>query len=653
MNLLSTENILKSYGEKQLLNNISLGINEGDKIGVIGVNGTGKTTLLKIIAGVESADQGRVIKASGLRIEYLPQHPDFNPDATVLEQVFRGESSMMKLIRDYEEAVHSQETPSDLILKLTHEMDVMDAWNLENEARSILTKLGISDFSAKIGTLSGGQKKRIALAAALVNPADLLILDEPTNHLDNDTIDWLEQYLNKRKGSLLMITHDRYFLDRVVNEIIELDRGALYIYKGNYSNFIEKKLEREEMDAATEQKNRSILRKELAWIRRGARARTTKQKARVERFHQLNEQGVNITEEKLHISVASSRLGRKVIELEHVSKSFDDLKVIHDFSYIMLRNDRIGIVGPNGTGKSTLLNIIAGRLQPDSGNVEAGETVKIGLYAQDTQHLDGNVRVIQYIKEGAEYLTTAAGDKISASQMLERFLFSPTMQRTYIAKLSGGEKRRLHLLKILMGAPNVLLLDEPTNDLDIETLAILEDYLEEFEGAVMAVSHDRYFLDRMAEKIFAFEGNGKIRQYTGNYSDFKEHGSSDDINNGDRDGDSHRPRVGVKAKAMDKGGESAAKELNMADLPAGQKKKERPLKFTFAEQKEYAEIDDIIAALEDKIQEMDAKISEAATEYSLLQQLASEKEELKQQLQEKMDRWVYLNELAEKISKGK
>ena len=634
MNQLTAENISKSYSEKKLLSKITVGINEGDKIGVIGINGTGKTTLLKIIAGVEQADEGRVVRGKSVRTEYLPQNPDFDPEATVLEQVFYGNSAIMKLIREYEEAIQNRNTSNEEILKLTHDMDVMNAWSLESEARAILTKLGISDFTAKIGTLSGGEKKKIALATALVNPSDLLILDEPTNQLDNETIDWLEQYLNKRKGSLLMVTHDRYFLDRVVNQIIELDRGGLYLYQGNYSYFLEKKLEREEIEAASEKKRQGLLRKELAWIKKGAKARTTKQKARIDRYDKLSEQTGVVMDEKLQVSVASSRLGKKTIELEHVSKSFDGNKVVDDFNYILLRNDRVGIVGPNGSGKSTLLNIMCGRLKPDSGKVEEGETVKVGLYSQETQHIDGSSRVIEYIKETAEYLTTAEGYKISAAQMLERFLFPPVLQWTVIANLSGGEKRRLSLLKVLMEAPNILLLDEPTNDLDIETLTILEDYFEDFKGAVIAVSHDRYFLDRIAEKIFAFEGKGKIAHYPGNYSDYREKNS----------GESQDNTVSEQVRA------AAIKNL---DKPVTEKKKEKALKFSFNEQKEYTEIDDKIAEIEDKIQQLDNKISYAYADYILLQQLLTEKEEMEQQLKEKMDRWVYLNELAEKIAKGK
>lgn len=633
MNFISVENISKSYSEKQLFKNISLGINDGDKIGLIGINGTGKSTLLKILAGVEVQDEGSIISANSLRIEYLPQDPYFDFEASILEQVFKGDSPLMKTIRRYEEIIQTSNPDNEEIIRLTHQMDAMNAWSIESEAKSVLTKLGILEFSAKVGTLSGGQRKRIALASALINPSDLLILDEPTNHLDNDTIDWLEQYLNKRKGALFMITHDRYFLDRVVNKIIEIDNGNLYTYKGNYSNFLEKKLERQEMELSSEQKRQNLLRKELAWIKRGAKARSTKQKARIERFEKLNEQTMDISQEKLEISVAGSRLGKKVVELNNISKSFGDKKVINGFNYIMLRDDRIGIIGPNGSGKSTLINIISGKIKSDCGNIDIGETVKIGVYSQENYHMDDNLRVIEYIKEGAEIITTSDGEKISASQMLERFLFPSHLQWTPISKLSGGEKRRLYLLRVLMECPNVLLLDEPTNDLDIETLTILEDYLEDFQGAVIAVSHDRYFLDRTAEKIFAFEGNGNIGQYTGNYTDFKNNSNVD--------------------KLMDKGNKSENKGSNGASKGNERRNKEKPLKFSFKEQREYNEIDNVIAELESKIEETEVKINEATADYVLLQQLVAEKEELEKQLEEKMDRWVYLNELADKISQNK
>lgn len=575
MNILTVENISKSFSEKPLLSDISLGIDDADKIGVIGINGTGKSTLLKLIAGIEQPDSGKIVKGSSVRIGYLSQNPEFDPD---------------KRVSDLAEGF---------------------------EVQSVLTKLGITDFDAKVGSLSGGQRKRIALAHALVNPSELLILDEPTNHLDNEAIDWLEQYLKRRKGALLMITHDRYFLDRVANEIIEIDNGTLYTYKGNYSYFLEKKLEREALEIASEKKRRSLYRNELAWIRQGAQARSTKQKARIERFEKLGEQAVDLTKEKLDMSMEGSRLGRKIIELDHVSKSYEGLKYIDDFSYIVLRSDRIGVIGPNGVGKSTLMGLISGEIKPDSGSVDVGQTVKIGLFSQETTHMPEDMRVIEYIKEVSP---------TGASQMLERFLFPPEKQWTPISKLSGGEKRRLYLLRVLSEAPNVLLLDEPTNDLDIETLTVLEEYLEEFDGAVIAVSHDRYFLDRMADSIFVFEGGGRIAKHTGNYFDYI----------------SEIAIVKAPEKAVEK---SAEKKPAQA--------KEKPLKFSYKEQREFESIDSDIADLEQKIEEMEGKIEKSATDFVKLQKLLEEKGELEEQLEFKMERWIYLNELSEKIKAAK
>ncbi len=631
MNLLIAENISKSYSDKKLLNHINLSLNDGDKLGLIGINGTGKSTLLKIIAGAEKADEGQIIKGNTMQIAHLLQNPDLDDRDTVLEQVFKGNSPLIKLIGEYTTALNDPNTPSEQVVQLTRKMDAMNAWNLESEAQSILTRLGICDYNVPIGTLSGGQKKRIALATTLVNPVDLLILDEPTNHLDNEAIDWLEQFLNRRKGSLLMITHDRYFLDRVVNQIVELDRGSLYQYKGNYSYYLEKKIEREEAEHSTELKRQRLLKKELAWLRKGAKARSTKQKARIDRYHKLNNQPVIQKEERLQISVPSSRLGKKTIELEQVCKAFDGTGIIDNFSFKLARNDRVGIIGPNGSGKSTLLNIICGQLKPDSGTVHIGDTLRIGIFSQEMQHIDDSLRVIEYIKEGAEYLSTAEDDKISASQILERFLFPPGLQWSLIEKLSGGEKRRLYLLRVLMEAPNILLLDEPTNDLDIATLAILEDYLDDFNGAVLTASHDRYFLDRLTEKILSFEKDGHIGQYTGNYSDYKVK----------HDGDKTNKAVSDKAVAQ-----------KQREYRLEEQKKKKPLKFTYQEQKEYVQIDDIISGLEDQIKLLQIQINDAAADYILLQRLVTEKEKLDKQMQEKLERWVYLNELAEKIAKS-
>ncbi|RDC48746.1 ABC transporter ATP-binding protein, partial [Acinetobacter sp. RIT592] len=522
---ITLENITKSYSEKVLVNNISLGINDGEKIGLIGVNGTGKSTLLKIISGAEEPDSGTVTKPNKVRIEYLPQNPYYDENATVLEQVFKGTSNEMKILRDYQSILDSlsenfnEDLNNDLI-KLQEKIDALNLWDLESEAKSVLTKLGIVNFNQKIAELSGGQRKRISLASALITPCELLILDEPTNHLDNDTIDWLEEYLNNKNLSLLMITHDRYFLDRVTNRIVELDKGRLFSYDGNYSAFLEKKMERLALESSMEQKRQSLIRTELAWVRRGARARTTKQKARLQRFDDLVNTEVLSGNENLEITTASSRLGKKIIEIHNISKSFGEKKLITDLEYAIARTDRIGIIGKNGIGKSTLINILNGKLNPDSGHIEIGETVKIGCFSQDDAHMNLEMRAIDYVKEVSDYIETSDGQKITASQLCERFLFDGTMQYTLIKKLSGGERRRLHLLRTLMSAPNVLLLDEPTNDLDIETLNRLEDYLDEFPGVVICVSHDRYFLDRICNKIFAYSGNGEIDIFTGNYSDY-------------------------------------------------------------------------------------------------------------------------------------
>lgn len=633
MNLITLENISKSYSEKKLVNNISLGINEGEKIGLIGVNGTGKSTFLKIIAGIEEADSGNITKGNRVRIEYLSQNPEFHDEATVLAQVFKGASVEMTLLREYEHVLdeiahnHDNERLQKRLLELQGKIDALNLWDLESEAKIVLTKLGISDFVAKVGNLSGGQRKRIALACALITPCELLILDEPTNHLDNQTINWLEEYLNRRKGALLMITHDRYFLDRVTNRILELDRGNLYSYDGNYSMFLEKKMERMQIEEASEQKRQNLIRKELAWVRRGAKARTTKQKARLDRFDELvNQEGLG-SNDNIEISVMSTRLGKKVIELKNINKSFGDKKLIKDFSYIVLRNDRVGIVGENGLGKSTLIKILEGKMEPDSGLIEVGETVKVGCFSQESHHMDENMRVIEFIREAGEYLPTATGERISASQMCEKFLFDGTMQWTPIGKLSGGEKRRLHLLRVLMEAPNVLLLDEPTNDLDIETLKILEDYLDDFNGAVITVSHDRYFLDRICNKIFYYKGQGEIKQYIGNYSDFLEHKEGEES-------------VNKVDKSVDK---------SKTPVEKNERVKEKKLKFTYKEQKEYETIEQDIESLENKIGELEAAIEKAATDFTKLQELLAEKEQVEGKLEEKFERWEYLNDLAQKI----
>lgn len=630
MNLITFENICKSYSEKKLIENLSFGINDGEKIGLIGVNGTGKSTLLKIVAGAEEIDSGKITKANRVRIEYLPQSPDYDENATVLEQVFKAESKELNLLGRYQDLLKKLEKEysdkvNDELIKVQEQIDTMNLWDLENDAKAVLTKLGIDNFDQKVSELSGGQKKRISLASALITPCELLVLDEPTNHLDSDTIDWLEEYLNSRKGSLLMITHDRYFLDRVTNRILELDKGRLFSYEGNYTLFLEKKMERLQLESSMEDKRQNLIRNELKWVKRGARARTTKQKARLQRFDELVNREVIKEDEKIDISVASSRLGKKIIEIKNISKSFDGKKVIDDLEYTLARTDRIGIVGKNGLGKSTLINILNGKLQPDSGTVEIGETVKIGCFSQDDSHMDPNMKAIDYIKEESDYITTADGTKITASMMCERFLFNGTLQHTMIEKLSGGERRRLHLLRVLMGAPNVLLLDEPTNDLDIETLSRLEDYLDEFDGVVITVSHDRYFLDRICNKIFAYEGNGRIFIFTGNYSDYT----------------IFREIQGIEFE--DDKPEKVVEPKKEKEKPKSDKK----TKFSYKEQKEYDSIDSDIEQLEKKIAALEESTAVYATDFTKLQEIMNEKAELEKELEYKYERWEYLNELAE------
>ena len=639
MNLITLENISKSYSEKILANNVSLGINEGEKIGLIGVNGTGKSSFLKIVAGVEEPDEGTVTKGNRVRIEYLAQTPDYDDNATVLEQVFKGNSEEMRILREYEELLEKidkgevKENDSERLIKLQGKIDALNLWDMESEAKNVLTKLGITNFEEKVGNLSGGQKKRIMLAAALITPCELLILDEPTNHLDNETISWLEEYLNSRKGALLMITHDRYFLDRVTNRILELDRGRLFSYDGNYSVFLEKKMERIAIEKASEEKRQNLMRKELAWVRRGAKARTTKQKARLQRFDELVNQEGFIENENIEISVMGTRLGKKIIEIEHLNKSFGDKKIVDDFNYIVLRSDRIGIVGPNGIGKSTLMGMIEGKVKPDSGEIIKGETVKIACFSQEDTHMHPEMRAIDYIKEAGEYLQTATGERITASQMCEKFLFDGTLQWTMIGMLSGGERRRLHLLRVLMEAPNVLLLDEPTNDLDIETLNRLEDYLDDFGGVVITVSHDRYFLDRICNKIFSYEGNGKIDIYTGNYGDYLLSKEEEAVNNKE------------KEVAVDKNKKESSVDKN--------KNKGKVLKFSFKEQREFETIDEEIMTLEEKIEELDSLMAKHASEYGRLQELMEEKSKVEEELAFKYERWEYLNELAAQIEENK
>lgn len=607
MNILNAEKISKTYGEKVLFDKVVLGVNKGDKIGVIGVNGTGKSTFLKIIAGIEEPDAGEIVSGRGVTVSYLAQAPQFNPGDTIVGYVIKDKNNAS-----------------------------------EAEAKTILTKLGIIDFDAAINTLSGGQRKRIALARTLVSPAEVLILDEPTNHLDSDMVIWLEEYIKKFKGELIMVTHDRYFLDNVTNRIVELDGGKLYGYDTNYSGFLELKTQREEMERATEAKRANILRRELEWIRRGCQARSTKQQARIDRYEDMKEASrqarASFENKALEMNSVSTRLGKKTIELSNICKSFGEKKVIDDFTYIFLRDDRIGIIGQNGCGKSTLMKIITGNLKPDSGSVEIGDTVRIGYFMQENEPLDEKMTVLEFVRSIGEYVTTATG-KATASQMCEKFLFGPKSQWTPISKLSGGEKRRLYLLSVLMSAPNVLILDEPTNDLDIETLEILEDYLDGFAGIVIVVSHDRYFLDRTVDRIFSFEGGGRLKQYEGGFSDYYEKKQTEN---------------GIASD----GAVQSVKEAVSGDTTSAKPKKyykerENKLKFTYAEQKEYDTIDDDIASLESKIEELDGEIAGAATQYSRLNELMQEKADVEAQLEHKMDRWVYLNDLAEKIEAQK
>lgn len=607
MNILNAEKISKTYGEKVLFDKVVLGVNKGDKIGVIGVNGTGKSTFLKIIAGIEEPDAGEIVSGRGVTVSYLAQAPQFNPGDTIVGYVIKDKNNAS-----------------------------------EAEAKTILTKLGITDFDAAINTLSGGQRKRIALARTLVSPAEVLILDEPTNHLDSDMVIWLEEYIKKFKGELIMVTHDRYFLDNVTNRIVELDGGKLYSYDTNYSGFLELKTQREEMERATEAKRANILRRELEWIRRGCQARSTKQQARIDRYEDMKEASrqarASFENKALEMNSVSTRLGKKTIELSDICKSFGEKKVIDDFTYIFLRDDRIGIIGKNGCGKSTLMKIITGNLKPDSGSVEIGDTVRIGYFMQENEPLDEKMTVLEFVRSIGEYVTTATG-KATASQMCEKFLFGPKSQWTPISKLSGGEKRRLYLLSVLMSAPNVLILDEPTNDLDIETLEILEDYLDGFAGIVIVVSHDRYFLDRTVDRIFSFEGGGRLKQYEGGFSDYYEKKQAEN---------------GIASD----GAVQSVKEAVSGDTTSAKPKKyykerENKLKFTYAEQKEYDTIDDDIASLESKIEELDGEIAGAATQYSRLNELMQEKADVEAQLEHKMDRWVYLNDLAEKIEAQK
>jgi ATP-binding cassette subfamily F protein uup len=626
MKMLTVENLAKSYGDKALFRDLSFSILEGQRVGVIGINGTGKSTLLKIIAGVEQADAGEISHTRGYTISYLAQQPEFDENLTVLEQVFYGDTPLIRLLREYETALleleknASEARVQEKLFSLQQQMDAMNAWDANASAKALLTKLGIHSFTEKVGNLSGGQKKRVAMAQSLIQTPDLLILDEPTNHLDHETVEWLEEYLARYTGSLLLVTHDRYFLDRVTNRILEIDNGKLYSYEGNYAAFLEAKAIREEQELATEAKRQNLFRRELAWIRRGAKARTTKQKARIQRFEELTNQEGPAVKQNVDISIGGSRLGKKVLELKEVTKRFEDKTVLDRFSYIVKPGDRIGIIGPNGGGKSSLLNMLTGKLTPDSGEIEVGQTVKIAYYTQENEDMNLNQRMIEYIKEAAEVIHTTDGKLISASQMLERFLFPPQTHGTPLGKLSGGERRRLYLLRILMGEPNVLLLDEPTNDLDTQTLTVLEDYLEDFPGVVITVSHDRYFLDKVTEELFVFEGNGKVRVFFGSYSDYL---------------DEKRQKAAIlKAEVL---------KVQKAEEPAKPKKR----KLTYQEQREWETIEDEIAELEAKLEELTEELNNVGSDFTRAQQIMQEQQQTEEALEQKMERWSELSEIVE------
>lgn len=625
MNLYQIDNLFKTYGEKTLFDNISLSIDSEDKIGLIGINGTGKSTLLKIIGGFEGYDKGEIMRYSKLRVEYLSQNPDIDENATVIQQIFKGDSPLVKIVGDYEDAVSKLEkSPENQelqkhLLDCSHNMDIHDAWQLESEAKKILTKLKITDFDKKMGELSGGQRKRVAMAGALIRPSDLLILDEPTNHIDNDTIDYLEDHLKSIKTSVLMVTHDRYFLDRVTNTVLELESGNLYKYKGNYSQYLEIKAQRVSDDSKIEDKKKKLYKQELEWIRKGVEARRTKQKARKERFEVLDSEIDRTTEKEMDIDLASTRLGRKIIQAENVNFGYGDKNLIQDFEYTVERTDRIGIVGNNGMGKSTLLNLLSGRLKPNTGNIEFGETIKIGYYTQENLEMNEELRVIDYIKESAEYIMRKDGSRVSASSMLENFLFTPNAQHTYIKKLSGGEKRRLYLLKILMESPNVLFLDEPTNDLDIETLGILEDYITYFDGPVITVSHDRYFLDKVCNKIFSFAPECKIIYTMGGYREYKEYTEE------------------LQEEKIEKKQKETAIKTN------------KKVKLSFNEQREYESIEEQLEKLDSKLQQLHMEIAKGGSDYAKLAILMKEQDNIEEQLLEKMERFEYLQSIVDQM----
>ncbi len=649
MTIIRTEQLSKSYGEKVLFDRITFSISDKQRIGLIGVNGTGKSTLLHILAGLEAADAGEVFTAKQMRVEYLPQNPSFESGGTVLEQVFYGDTPLMRALREYEGALSAlaQDPGSEKLQKQLFQaqlaMDATDAWGAETEAKTVLSRLGIHDVTRQVNQLSGGQRKRVAMARALIRPAELLIMDEPTNHLDNDTIEWLEGVLLRFPGALLLVTHDRYFLDRVTNRIFELDKGKLYAYEGNYAVFLEKKAEREEQEAASENKRQNLLRRELAWLRRGAKARTTKQKARIDRAETLRDQHVDGPREQLDMSLGASRLGKKVFELNQVSRNAQGRPLLKDFSYLVQPAARIGVIGPNGSGKSTLLHMLAGLLEPESGSIEIGQTVKVGYYTQESIDMNLKLRAIDYVKEGAEVIRTTDGESISASQMLERFLFPPHQQWTTIDRLSGGERRRLYLLRILMSEPNVLLLDEPTNDLDIQTLTILEEYLEQFPGTVISVSHDRYFLDRTADVLLCFEGEGVVRPFFGNYSDYLEERQEQ------LQAERNQTQLVNSLKKSEKTNSSEANSTNSESATAAQSLR----KLSFKDQKEWDGIEQHIAELEQRLEKVKGQITEAGSNYDAVRDLFEEEQKLGGLLEQTMERWGILAEMVEQIERNR
>ncbi|MEK3990892.1 ABC-F family ATP-binding cassette domain-containing protein [Robertmurraya sp. FSL R5-0851] len=623
--MISIDNVTKTYGEKELFNEISFTISAKERVGLIGVNGTGKSSLLKIVAGVDFPDSGEVTAPKDYRIAYSEQNPDLNPELTILDQVFAGEAPVLKLLKEYEETLlELNRVPDDTkiqekLFDLQKKMDALDGWDASTNAKTILNKLGIEEYEKKIGELSGGQKKRVALAQVLIQSPDLLILDEPTNHLDFESVKWLEDYLSRYTGALLLVTHDRYFLDRVTNRVFELEGGKLYSYKGNYADFLEAKAIREENEAATLEKQKNLFRRELEWIRRGAKARTTKQKARIQRFEKLDENLSSVkTTEKLDLSLSGSRLGKQVFELKDATKTYDSKVILKSYDLLVKPHDRIGIIGKNGTGKSTLLNILAGNIPLDSGERIIGQTVKVAFYTQENEDMDLSKRMIEYIKETAQVIHTSDGKTISATQMLERFLFPSYTHGTPIRKLSGGERRRLYLLKLLMTEPNVLLLDEPTNDLDTQTLTVLEDYLEEFPGVVITVSHDRYFLDKVAEQLLVLEGNGVIESYYGNYSEFLEK-------------QVEKPVVRVSASA---------------EKPVEEEKPKKK-RMSYKEKLEWESIDSDIEHAEKRLEEIAVEMGKTGSDFEKAQALMEEENSLNEKLEYLIERWSYLSEIAE------